>query len=219
MAAAPAFSIRVVPMFLAGPKVELLLVGEAPGPRGADRTGFPFWGDDSGLDLYGLIASLGLMEAPFVGWKRRSDLSGTQPPAGRYGLTNACSRMPLGEGDATFAAPPEATLREESIRLAADLERARPRAVLACGKAAAFGLARAAEKLGSTPPAALGPKLANVKLLEATGVLLDAPSPWRIGTADVWLTCHPARGQWSPKTASGRLHAGVVERLRAALAR
>jgi len=45
-----------VPMLmpLDGP-VHVLLVGEAPGPRGADKSGVPFLGDAAGKVLYDVL--------------------------------------------------------------------------------------------------------------------------------------------------------------------
>ena len=32
--------------------VSVMLFGEAPGPRGADQSGIPFWGDRAGVSVY-----------------------------------------------------------------------------------------------------------------------------------------------------------------------
>lgn len=212
------YSPRVVRYFPRGHRPALLLVGEAPGPRGADRTGYPFWGDDSGLDLYGLIGALGLFDAPFTPWKRRADLTGTSPPPGRYAITNACPQMPL-LPDGGFCAPEPARLDAEAARLREELQALAPRVVLTCGKAAAYTLSRASLLEGSTPPAPLATKFSNLRLLEAMAELVAQPDAthWRVGGALAFVTTHPARGQWAPSTPSGKLHAQVVERLRAAL--
>jgi DNA polymerase len=44
------------------PEARVLLVGEAPGYRGADRTGVPFTGDRSGRRVQALLIRLGLSE-------------------------------------------------------------------------------------------------------------------------------------------------------------
>jgi uracil-DNA glycosylase len=206
----------VVPYFPRAPHPQLLVIGEAPGPLGANRTGFPFWGDHSGLDLYGLIESLGLLDAPLERWKRGADLSGTQPPPGRYAITNACPQMPL-LPDGGFCAPEPARLEQESARLADEVKALAPRAVLACGKAAAFTLARASARLGDAPPAPLAGTLPQLKLTEAMTELGDPRHAWTVGGAQAFVTCHPSRGQWLPQTPTGKLHAAIVARLREAL--
>jgi DNA polymerase len=42
------------------PAARIVFIGEAPGQRGADRTGVPFSGDKSGAVLQGMLAALGL---------------------------------------------------------------------------------------------------------------------------------------------------------------
>lgn len=210
------YSERVVPYYAGSPEVRLFLVGEAPGPRGANRTGFPFWGDDSGLDLYGLVEELGLLEAPLPRWKRGADLSGSQPPAGRYAITNACPQMPLAP-EGGFCAPEPERLQQEAARLAEELKQLHPRAVLACGKAAAYTLAQASRALGVEPPEPLAGSFASIKLTAAMELLADARHPWLAAGAHLFVTCHPARNQWSPRTTTGALHARIVGQLSALL--
>jgi uracil-DNA glycosylase len=210
------YAPRVVGYHPRGPNPGLLLVGEAPGPRGANRTGFPFWGDDSGLSLYGLIESLGLLDAPLQRWKRGADLTGTTPPPGRYAITNACPQMPLAP-DGGFCAPEPARLAQEAIRLASEITTLKPRTVLACGKAATFTLALASQHLQHAPPLPLQTKLAGLKLTAAMAALAEG-EPWLIGTTRAFVTAHPSRGQWLPQTVTGALHARIVARLQAALA-
>jgi len=204
------YAERVVTYYPRTPHPRLLVIGEAPGPRGADRTGYPFWGDDSGLAIYGLIEGLGLMDAPFVRWKRRADLSGTRPPPGRYALTNACPQMPLAP-DGGFCAPEPTRLYAEAERVAQELRTLAPAAVLACGKPAAFTLAQASSRLGVEPPAPLRGKLPAIKLTAAMAEL--AGREWRVGPTRAFVTCHPSRGQWSPKTPTGALHAKITAAL------
>jgi uracil-DNA glycosylase len=52
---------RIVPGY-GDPQARVLLVGEAPGYLGADRTGVPFTGDRSGRRVQGLLIRLGLSE-------------------------------------------------------------------------------------------------------------------------------------------------------------
>lgn len=209
----PRYSAREVGYFPREPHPELLVIGEAPGPRGADRTGYPFWGDDSGVDIYGLIARFGLMDEPFVAYKRRTDLSGTCPPRGRYCITNACPRMPLAPGGG-FCAPTPQRLEQEALRIAEEIRTLSPRIILACGRAATFTLGRAAEAFGGAVPESLrGKSFAGFKLREVMHEVLESPEPWRIGASAAFVTTHPSRGSWSPSTPAGKLHAQIVNRI------
>jgi hypothetical protein len=48
--------------------VTTLLIGEAPGPFGADKSGVPFWGDGAGRVLYQTLESLGMAIFPASVW-------------------------------------------------------------------------------------------------------------------------------------------------------
>jgi hypothetical protein len=41
-----------------------MLYGEAPGPRGADQSGIPFWGDRAGILVYRALETAGLARVP-----------------------------------------------------------------------------------------------------------------------------------------------------------
>ena len=48
-----------------------MLFGEAPGPRGADQSGIPFWGDRAGTCVYRALEAAGLAEVPpeaYLAW-------------------------------------------------------------------------------------------------------------------------------------------------------
>jgi uracil-DNA glycosylase len=212
------YSSQVVRCFSGCPNPSLLLVGEAPGPRGANRTGYPFWGDDAGLELYGLVGKLGLFDEPFCPWLREAVLAGTTPPAGRYAITNACTQMPFRDGD-KFCAPTASRLDKEAQRLLDEIRCLQPKAVLTCGRAAAYTLARAALIEGSTPPSLLVRPLSCVKLTRAMAALLkqDETTRWRVGGALAFVTAHPARNQWAPSKELGRLHDAVIKSLRQAI--
>ena len=177
---------------------------------------FPSGGDDSGLALYGLVESLGLLDAPLHRWKRGTDLTGTTPPPGRYAITNACPQMPLSP-DGGFCAPEPSRLEQEAARLASELTLLQPRTVLACGKAATFTLALASRHLGQPPPLPLQGTLPALKLTAAMAALA-AGEPWMIGPTRAFVTAHPSRGQWLPQTPTGALHTQIIARLQAALA-
>lgn len=211
------YSPRVVRAFSRREDPSVLLVGEAPGPRGADLTGYPFWGDDAGIKLYGLIGELGLLDEPFSPWSPGTSLVGEFPPAGRYAITNACTQMPVGD-DGKFCAPTASRLDGEAQRLLEEIRTLKPRAILACGKSSAYTLAKATILEGSTPPAQLARSLSGIKLEQAIAALLnEAKAQWRVGGALAFVTAHPARNQWAPTRRLGRLHAMVVERLRQAI--
>lgn len=212
------YAPRVVRAFSNCLHPSLLLVGEAPGPRGANRTGYPFWGDDAGLKLYGLIEELELLDEPFFPWTPRASVTGSAPPAGRYAITNACTQMPVGN-DGKFCAPTASRLDGEAPRLLEEIRTLKPKVVLTCGKSAAYALAKAAIIEGSTPPSSLARPLSGIKLEQAMATLLTQAevTHWQVGGALAFVTAHPARSQWAPSKELGRLHAQVVERLRQAI--
>lgn len=106
------------------PQARLMIVGEAPGCRGADRTGVPFTGDRSGRRLQALLIALGLsaesdpgLPAPRLRDVFITNVVRCNPPA---------NRNPTAEEVANCAP----YLRDE-------LERIRPRVVATCGLFAA----------------------------------------------------------------------------------
>lgn len=211
------YSPRAVSAFSSCRNPSVLLVGEAPGPRGANRTGYPFWGDDAGLELYGLIGELGLLDEPFSPWIPGALPVGASPPAGRYAITNACTQMPVGH-DGKFCAPTASRLDREAQRLLDEIRTLKPRAVLACGKSSAYTLAKATILEGSTPPVWLARSRSGIKLEQTMAALLnESDVQWRVGGSLAFVTAHPARNQWTPTKKLGRLHAMVVERLRQAI--
>ncbi len=212
------YAPRIVQCFSPSPNTALLLIGEAPGPRGADRTGYPFWGDDAGLSLYELVGCLGLLDEPFTPWQRGADLSGTTPPSGRYAITNSCTQMPIGK-DAKFRAPPKSRLDLEAPRLLEEIKAIRPGLVLACGKSAAYTLAQAALTESSTPPGPLARPFSRINLKQAIEALLnqDSTAPWRVGGAIALVTAHPARSHWTQSSEYRELHDAVVRTLHQAI--
>ena len=58
------FQTTVAPLFPAEGPVRVFLVGEAPGPRGADKSGIPFWGDRAGIAVYRALEAAELAEVP-----------------------------------------------------------------------------------------------------------------------------------------------------------
>ncbi len=109
--------------------VHVLLVGEAPGPRGADKSGVPFFGDAAGKHLYDALRALGAITVPAA----VDDLpwdgeifhdGGLRPTAHGLALGNAYDRCPTDDG-ISFRAPTRGELAsaENVARLTADIER------------------------------------------------------------------------------------------------
>src|ERR1039458_2414441 len=48
--------------------VSVMLFGEAPGPRGADQSGIPFWGDGAGITVFRALAATDRAEVPTAAW-------------------------------------------------------------------------------------------------------------------------------------------------------
>lgn len=106
-------------------RARLLIVGLAPGLHGANRTGRPFTGDDSGALLFEALAAAGLC--------RRRDAGAAPPGAGlrRTRITNAVKCLPPGNR------PSAAEMRRCNPWLRAEIEAlARPGVVLALGHVA-----------------------------------------------------------------------------------
>lgn len=146
-AASPRIRGIAVPARLpdSGP-VHALCVGEAPGPRGADKSGVPFFGDRAGLPLYRALVAAGACTLPdpvFDGpWDgARFAALGWVPSLRGVALANAFDRCPSNDG-VKFRAPTRSELESPTNldRLGAECAAARARglrAVLALGAVAA----------------------------------------------------------------------------------
>lgn len=115
-----------VPMLLPNSgAVHVLIVGEAPGPRGADKSGIPFFGDAAGRHLYTALERLGAIELPpavaELPWDGSEfTAAGLLPSAHGVALGNAFDRCPSDDGQ-SFRAPIRSEL--ESTRNFARLNR------------------------------------------------------------------------------------------------
>ncbi len=94
--------------------VYVVLIGEAPGPRGADKSGVPFLGDAAGKVLYDVLLRLGALTLPPEIDRMEWDgalfaARGFVPIAHGVALANAFDRCPTDDG-ATFRAPTRAEL-------------------------------------------------------------------------------------------------------------
>jgi len=104
----------VQPFFPSDGPVRLILFGEAPGPRGADQSGLPFWGDRAGVLVYRALEAAGLARVPAQAyghwdgaWFREA---GLRPELVGAALSNAYPSCPTRDGQ-TFRAPTDAELR------------------------------------------------------------------------------------------------------------
>lgn len=142
-------------LFPASGGVSVMLFGEAPGPRGADQSGIPFWGDGAGITVYRALATAGRAEVPEAAWEdwdgARFKALGLAPRLRGTALSNAYPACPTKDGD-HFHAPSNRDLLAPAnlARLAAELTRAAagqaaPLRVIAFGKKAEWVLGRLPE--------------------------------------------------------------------------
>lgn len=97
-----------------------LIMGEAPGPRGADQSGFPFFGDRAGRLVYRALRTAGCASWPHFGdtieWKgAQLAAAGLRPVVQGVMLTNAFPRCPTDDGQ-RFRAPKRAELQSDANR-------------------------------------------------------------------------------------------------------
>ncbi len=138
--------------------VSVMLFGEAPGPRGADQSGIPFWGDGAGITVFRALVATSRAEVPIGAWEdwdgARFRKLGMAPRLHGTALSNAYPACPTKDGD-HFHAPSNRDLLAAAnlLRLAAELARAQegrtsPLRVIAFGKRAEWVLTR----LTDAPP-------------------------------------------------------------------
>lgn len=156
--------------------VHSFIFGEAPGPRGADRSGIPFWGDGAGLPLYRALQKAGCATVPPSAWRlwdgARFVEAGLSPSLLGVALSNAFPRCPSKDGR-RFRAPNRAELQspENLRRLEDELVLAIHRGakqVVTLGRCARDTLAPIAEKASLCLLALPHPS--------AQGLLSDAPN-------------------------------------------
>ena len=138
--------------------IHVLLMGEAPGPLGADQSGVPFWGDRAGQLVYQALEAIGMAEVPAAAWEEwdgsRFAASGLRPRLRGAALGNAFPRCPTDDGQ-KFRAPNDKELRAPAnlARLGADLAKAAARCP---GRLGVIGLGRRAAwvlgQLEDAPP-------------------------------------------------------------------
>jgi len=162
-----------------GAPIRAVLVGEAPGPRGADQSRIPFFGDRAGRPLYAALAQAGLLT-----WAERTPdgvpwdgaaliAAGVRPVVSQVLLTNAFDRCPTDDGR-KFRAPSRAEREsvENLARLRSDI---------------GYAIARGADRVCCLGKVAA----AVVSLLDLPMVVHALPHP----SAQGLLTSAPDRGK------------------------
>jgi uracil-DNA glycosylase len=149
-----AFTHDVPALFPARGPIDAIIYGEAPGPRGADQSGIPFWGDRSGRPLYRALSAAGMAEVAPLAWDHwdGAELARLRlrPKLARVALSNAFPRCPTRDNQ-RFCAPSRGQLNDPSnlARITAEIDRAARRCdnqlrVIALGRAAEHVLEKVA---------------------------------------------------------------------------
>lgn len=125
--------LPVPPLVAPNGTVHVLIVGEAPGPRGADKSGVPFFGDGAGKHLYRALRDLRAVDLPDAvdgcKWDGQALIdNGFRPVACDISLTNAFDRCPTDDGK-KFRAPSRAELEGEANtnRIRREIDALKPR--------------------------------------------------------------------------------------------
>ncbi len=207
---APSPRIRGLPVLpllpLLGP-VHVLLVGEAPGPRGADKSGVPFFGDAAGRPLYDVLRHIGaisLQGVDGVAWDGAAlHAAGVQPVAHGIALGNAYPCCPTDDG-VTFRTPTRSELEghENMQRLTIEvdaLQRRGLRGIVTMGRVAT-------RTMDSVLAYMSAPPLTRCAVVHpsAQGLLSMAPERGR-GAKMLEL-----RAQWQTQLHAALLSAGFV---------
>ena len=149
----PRINGHAVPALFPGSgPVSVMLFGEAPGPRGADQSGIPFWGDGAGITVFRALVATGRAVVPEAAWEdwdgARLKTLGLSPRLVRTALSNAYPACPTKDGEHFHAPSNQELLHPANLeRLGAELARAAeggnsPLRVIAFGKRAEWVLTR-----------------------------------------------------------------------------
>lgn len=163
------------------PAARLLIVGEAPGYLGADRTGVPFTGDRSGRRVQALLIRLGLSQ--------ESDPSTAAPRLNDVYLTNVVRCNPPGNRN-----PTPAEVANCAPYLAAELAAIRPQVVATLGTFAARWAFR--QLLDQEMPA-------GMRALHGRS--------WSAGAVTLLTLVHPARASRTQMDAAQQALLGLLE--------
>ena len=162
--------------------VPVLLLGEAPGPRGADKSRIPFFGDRAGVHLYAALEEIGavllppeLRELPWDG--ARFFAAGLKPVLRGVALGNAFDHCPTDDG-LHFRTPHKREIesRDNMARLVADILQLNLRGlcgVVTLGKVAARTASLCIESLPAETPT---PRHIALPHPSAQGLLSMAPN-------------------------------------------
>jgi uracil-DNA glycosylase len=105
---------QVTALFPDSGPIRLMLLGEAPGPRGADQSGVPFWGDRAGVLVYRALERAGLATVPPLAYEKWDGATlkakGLFPLLREAVLSNAFPYCPSRDLQ-TFRAPTDKELR------------------------------------------------------------------------------------------------------------
>lgn len=158
--------------------IRAIIIGEAPGPRGADQSGIPFFGDRAGQPLYAALSAAGVLtwkgDPTTASWDGAALIAaGVRPMVSHVLLTNAFDRCPTDDGT-HFRAPTRAEResQENLARLRRDV---------------AYAVERGADRVCCLGKVAL----AVVELLQLPLVIHAIPHP----SAQGLLTSAPDRGK------------------------
>jgi hypothetical protein len=154
-----------------------MLFGEAPGPRGADQSGIPFWGDRAGALVYRALEAAGLAQVPAAAyehwdgaWFRQQGLA---PVLHGAALSNAFPSCPTRDGH-SFRAPTDGELRAPGNleRVRAELAEAASRCP---GRLRVISMGKRAQWLFQRMQADLDLELHGLPHPSAQGLLQAAP--------------------------------------------
>jgi uracil-DNA glycosylase len=148
------------------PGARIVLVGEAPGRHGADRTGVPFSGDKSGRALQRMLIELGMSE----------DQRPSEQPQLRCFVTNIVRCCP-----AANRAPTPREQANCAPLLAAELEAIEPRLIVPIGLPALQAVAR---RYLDQVPRAIRP-LHAIPIYAAERIIVPLVHPSRISHAQI----------------------------------
>lgn len=169
----------VSPYFPEKGTLRSIIYGEAPGPRGADQSGVPFWGDGAGIPLYRALAVAGCVEFADSVWERWDgaalSAAGLWPRLIGVALSNAFPCCPTDDGK-RFRAPKRSELVSSgnTARLRDEVGAASVRGakrVITLGRCAAQTLEPLVKEFGMGLVALPHPS--------SQGLLMDAPGKGR----------------------------------------
>lgn len=169
----------VAPLFPERGPVHSLVYGEAPGPRGADKSGIPFWGDGAGQPLYRALSTAGCADVPEQAWLMwdgsRLSAAGLRPVLSGVALSNAFPACPTADGQ-KFRAPTRAELGSSAnlMRLRTELERG-----VRLGATRVVTLGRCASQTLGPLAGAAGLRHVGLAHPSAQGLLSEAPNRGR----------------------------------------